>query len=342
MTVPSDGARLPEPLHARDSEHAWFALEGTGSGRRLGILVWLTRTGPRTRLGLGPGIIEVAGIPLPSPFRLERETAPLLLAGVYDLDAGTAPIVRELPVSSFDTATFSGRTRGGEIACERVTRWHLRAELPELGFDLALTPMKAPVGFGPGGSPRIVQGPITTSWVQRPRIEFTGSVRIGSELIRDVRGEGCEDRQWLRVPPAQVKWTWIQVRFPDDRELVGYAMRESNGRFGRVDEGTLVGTAGWFTERDGSVAPVDGFSIREDDETAWATDRARVPSRLVVRAASDELVIRYLPRMAPYIPLGAFGPYLDGGIWEGPASVEGHSDARAWVEYMNTTHVRLG
>src|SRR5690606_16916944 len=131
----------------------------------------------------------------------------------------------------------------------------IAARCDRFEVELAVREQKPGVVFG-DGSPRIHHGRIETSYFQRPRLDVTGTLRIGEETIRDFVGEGVQDRQWLRGTVPNLKWIWPHLRLPDGRELTGYVIRDSSGgRFIDADTGDELGRGGWIIECDATVRP---------------------------------------------------------------------------------------
>lgn len=376
-------------LAPNQSEFNWIAIEGSGERedgqrRRLAVLVWIARTGPRARLTAGPALLAPADLPaivrglvpfpILSPFGVESDDRPLFMVVVYDLDRPDRRPRRveiEIEHEDFDAATFSAVTAGGDLQLHQLTTRAaselrgttapdrepsggdafaiaLRARAEGFDVELHLRPLKRMVTFGRAGSPRLRQGPIETSYAQRPRLAVAGRVGLDGETIADFRGEACQDRQWLTVTPAQVKWIWVQLRLDDGRELMGYVMRDgSGGRWRSANEGRCLAREGWLIEADGSVQPlprltvsaIEGFEVRSDE-------RGVCPTRFAVEVPELDGLTVILEHVieAPFVPMKAFGPMLDAGIWEGPACVvesNRNITARAWVEVMSTAAVRL-
>lgn len=356
MSVTSyDRAQLPAPLALAESEFSWYIFESSGGGRRIAALVALHRTGPRARsLALSPHLMTGRDLPAPlrdlvpswlpilSPVRVATDDRPLLSVALYDLDARAQPIVIEHEVEhrDFDADTFSGTARGGELVLRAAgDEAHIRARGDRFTLDVRTRAMKPAVVFG-NGSPALEHGRITTSYVQRPRLEVTGEVTLGGEQIA-LAGQGVHDHQWLRVRVPNLKWIWPHLRLPDGRELTGYVIRDSSsGARADADEGQELGRGGWVIERDGTVRALASFDVRALAHVD--TERGRVPTRFAVDAPELglALVVDHVVA-APFVPMRAFGDVIDGGIYEGPVDVHDHPDTRGWIEVMNAAHVRL-
>lgn len=352
MTSPYDRAQLAAPLAFNESEFSWYIFEGRGRGRGgarwLAGLAAIHRTGPRVdRVAVRPTLITGRDLPKPlrglipdwlpilSPVEVATDDRPLCSIALYDLDAARPPrhVERAIEHAELALDRFAAAT-----PCFRIDAETIHARTPDFDVDLRVHPTKPPVVFG-DGSPRIVHGSIVTSYVQKPRLSITGTLRIDDEVIEDFTGDGVHDHQWLAVTAPNLKWLWPHLRLPDGRELTGYVIRDSSpGRFADADTGRILGRGGWLIERDATVRALPGFDVRATAHTD--TDRGRVPTQFAVDApelglhlALDHLI------PAPYLRMRAFGDALDAGIYEGPVRVHGHPDIHGWVEVMNAATV---
>lgn len=357
---PFDRAQLPAPLGITDSEFNWYIFEGAGRGtdgpRRVAGLVSIHRTGPRVRrVSFAPRLVTGRDLPAPlrglvpswlpilSPVNVESDDRPLFMVALYDLDA-TDPrpiqIEHEIEHADLDLATFSATARDGRLRLDQRDGTVIAADCERFSLELQVHARKPGVVFG-AGSPRIRHGRIETSYFQRPRLDLTGTIRIGDDTIREFTGQGVQDRQWLQVTSPNLKWMWPHLRLPGDRELTGYVIRDSSpGRHADADAGDELGRGGWLIEPDGTVRALPRFDVRALAHVD--TERGRVPTRFAVTAPELDLrlVIDHLVA-APYLRMRAFGDVLDAGLHEGPIRVEGHPDIHGWVEVMNAATVRL-
>lgn len=331
-----DAAQLPAPLAFNDSEFSWTIFEVAGK-RRFAGLVSLHRTGPRATKVV-PGLQVLAGRDLPAPLRelvpswlpiispvvVSTDDRPIFTAALYDLDAGTPPILVEEVIehAAFDPATFTNR---GASAIGAGT---LRVVSPRFSLELRVRPVKPAVVFG-DGTPELRHGTIVTSYVQRPRLAVTGTITLDGERCAKLAGEGVHDHQWLRVTAPNLKWIWPHLRLADGRELTGYVIRDHTER--------ELGRNGWIIERDGRVRPIE-FDVRALAHVD--TVRGPVPTKFQVTGDGLDLEVSHLVE-APWLHMAAFGEVVDGGIYEGPIDVKGHPKIRGWVEVMDASHVRL-
>jgi hypothetical protein len=371
-----DGAQLPNELGANQSEFNWIVAEGTGDGergpRRLAVLVWVSRTGKRTHATLGPALISASDLPSPlgrllpswlpilSPFALASDDRPLFMAVLYDLDRPERPLRAvevEIEHADFDLDTFSAATASGDLQLHQFSTKELpfaiaiKARSRHFDIELYLRPLKDVLTFGAKGAPQLRQGPMVTSYVQRPRLAMTGRIELSDEdgaheTITDFEGDACQDRQWLTVTATQLKWIWLQLRLADGREIMGYVMRDSSaGRWASANTGRRLAREGWLIERDGRQRALSRFDVRSLEDFEERSDRGLCPTRFEVDVPELELrfTLEHILKM-PFLRMKAFGPSLDAGIWEGPAHVVESTQAlagHAWVEVMNAATAKL-
>lgn len=363
-------------MAVNQSEFNWIAIEGAGEGergpRRFAVLVWIARTGRRTRARARPSVISPADLPSPlgdlvppwlpilSPFTLEADDRPLFMAVLYDLDRpDRRPYAVEIAIEheDFDAATFSATTAGGDLQIHQLEIGEpasfaiaIKARSADFDVELYLAADKGVLAFGNRGAPRLRQGPIETAYVQRPRLAVRGRIALTAgerrETIARFTGDACQDRQWLTVTATQVKWIWAQLRLDDGREILGYVMRDSgSGRWASPNDGRLLGSGGWLVERDGGLRPLPRFDVCSVEEHETRTDRGTCPTRFAVRVPELDLHVTLEHTIAaPFVRMKAFGPMLDAGIWEGPAHVVDASQPLAghcWVEVMNAATAQL-
>lgn len=365
-----DSIRLPLRLASRQCEFDWIAMHAVGRGERgpreLAVLAWLSRTGPRRGASLSPSMLRLEdvlpGAPswlrLPSAVALSSDDRPLLMIVVYDLDAPSLPLrALELPVehAEFDASTLSASASDGAIALRHMSKEGrftaaVSAKTEDFEIDLELRAEKAPVGFGPGGAFTLRQGPLSIAYAQRTRLSVSGTVCLRHESdwerVTELRGDACQDRQWLEVTATRLKWIWIHVRLDDGRELTGFVMRDSGaGRWASANDGRLLDRRAWLVERDGTVRALAGFELEAVTSKEVRTDRGTCPTEVAVDV--PELDLRFTLRHVvptPFVAMKAFGPLLDAGIWEGPARIDVESGAargHAWLEIMNAATAKL-
>lgn len=369
-------------MAVNQSEFNWIVVEGTGEGehgpRRFAVLVWISRTGRRTRARARPSVISPADLPAPlgrlvppwlpilSPFALESDDRPLFMAVLYDLDhpdRRPRAVEVEIDHEDFDAATFSAMTAGGDLQihqlevgdeAERSFTVAIKVRSDDFDVELYLVPEKDVLAFGERGAPRLRQGPVETAYVQRPRLAARGRIELAMgdrrsgrrERVERFTGDACQDRQWLTVTATQLKWIWVQLRLDDGREIMGYVMRDSGaGRWASPNDGRLFGSGGWLVEQDGSLRPLPRFDVSSVEKYEIRSDRGTCPTRFAVSVPELDLHVTLEHTVsAPFVQMKAFGPMLDAGIWEGPAHIVDASRSLAghcWVEVMNAATAQL-
>ncbi len=344
-------AQLPRELGPLQTEFNWYIFEGSGRGRggprRLAGLISIHRTGPRPqRIELGLQLLTGADLPSPmrellpswlpivSPVRVDTDDRPLVMVVLYDLDQRRLVHVEttiehaQLDLATFSVTTDRFRLRQGETT--RIVATHDRFAL-----ELDARACKPAVVFG-DGSPRLRHGRVETCYVQRPRLDVRGTIRIDGETVEDFVGDGAQDRQWLAITAPNLAWIWPHLRLDDGTELHGYVLRDS------ADRREIV-RAGWLVDHGGAVRRLRDFDVRAVDTVDSA--RGAVPTRFAVD--SDELDLHVVLEHAiadPFLPMLAFGTALDAGIWESPATIVEANRAIAghcWVEVFDAACVRL-
>jgi len=101
----------------------------------------------------------------------------------------------------------------------------------EASFTLELTPSKPLVRFGESGYSRKGADPTAASYyLTFPRIATRGELVVGTESLT-VTGELWMDHEISssQLSAGQVGWDWISVHFTDQRELMLYRLRRSDG-----------------------------------------------------------------------------------------------------------------
>ncbi len=379
-----DSAQLPREMRIGQSEFTWFIIEGSGrtsaGTRHLAILFCLHRTGPRlerpsrARAQLSSG--EPRGLSaLLAPLAIATDDRPLLMAAVYDLDNPEQPprvVERTVEHADFDAASFSGVSTCGSIRFSQFSAQTgapeipaavrsffagggfgaaLRLKLDDIDIELFLRPAKPHVTYGPGGSPEIRHRDVVTSYVQRTRLDVVGQLRLSQggrpETIESFVGQATQDHQWFKVTNPLLKWIWPHLRLDDGRELMGYVLRDSSaGRWASADDGREIGRGGWLVEHDGRVVTLPTLDVRSVPEYDVRTSRGLVPTRFRVEVPEMGLALTLEHCVkTPYLPMRAFGSWLDAGAWEGPARIVEATDGvqgEAWVEVVNAATARLG
>ena len=148
-----------------------------------------------------------------------------------------------------------------------------------------------------------------------PRLETSGTIRIGSETSR-VAGLSWLDREWSTsaLEADQTGWDWFALPLDDGRDLMFYRLRRSDGTADPFSSGTLVAA-------DGSSRhlAVDEVQLASDDWWTSPAGGCRYPSRWRLRIPAEGLDLEIVPRLADQELLASVR------YWEGAVSVRGMS-----------------
>lgn len=344
MKIDVDAAHVEAPLAPDQGESSWACaeLDGTSDGRarRLAMLVWLHRTGPRLgRLDAGPGVLDhrylpaalreivPSWLPIVTPVTVRTDDRPLLLVVLYDLDRPEAEprrIEQAIEAADFAPTTFSGRTPNLSLQIQ-AGRLLVMARTPSFAVELEGTPTKPAVSFG-DGSPTLRHGPIEIGYLQRPRVEFRGSIVLDRETI-EVRGEGAHDRHWRRSSPPNLAWLWLHLRLDGGREVNCYVLRDARA------PSRVIAARGWWIASDAGVGELADFTLEAEGD------------HYVFRAEELGVGIRFVHAVRhAYLPLGAFGEAIDAGISEAPIRVvDGDPEQKlgGWLEIFDSANASV-
>lgn len=190
----------------------------------------------------------------------------------------------------------------------------LRASAGDVAIDLQLDPTKPVVLQGDRGLDPKGPGVGNASYYY----SFTRLATIGSVQIRDnsfpVSGYSWKDHEWSTsaLGPDQVGWDWFALQLSDDREIMFYQLRRSDGTVSPYTTGVLV-------DPDGSTTPLarDDVELTVLDYWTSETSRATYPSGWQIQIPVHDLALKIQPLM-PNQELNVSVRY-----WEGAVSIEG-------------------
>ncbi len=101
----------------------------------------------------------------------------------------------------------------------------------DTALNLELAPRKPLVVFGTNSVSRKAADPAAAShYLTFPRLAATGTLTLG-ETNQSVTGEAWMDHEFSssQVGVGQVGWDWLSVQFFDQREIMAYRMRRTDG-----------------------------------------------------------------------------------------------------------------
>ena len=209
-------------------------------------------------------------------------------------------------------------------------RWHLHARRDGIAIDLDVQSHRPPVLQGDNGLSQKSAAPGNASYYYSlPRMQTTGTVRIGAELYA-VKGLSWLDREWSTsaLGPDQVGWDWFALQFDDGRALMFYQLRRRDGNTDRFSAGTLV-------DANGRVHRLTRDDVRIEVLDDWNSPASgvRYPSRWRLRVPSQAIDVEVSPLIA------AQELRLSVDYWEGAVQFRGgakgnEAAGRGYVELV--------
>jgi predicted secreted hydrolase len=126
------------------------------------------------------------------------------------------------------------------------SRHRLDAPGKDIGVQLELVPLKAPVIHGHEGVSRKGPSPGSAShYYSFTRLQADGAIRFRGRRHK-VSGLAWMDHQFSSsaLAPGQAGWDWFSLQFPDGSELMLYQLRRADGTPDLYSAGTYVPAAG--------------------------------------------------------------------------------------------------
>jgi len=329
LTTP-EGFAVPQPGHVFSfpRDHAahpefrieWWYIAGhlyAADGRRFGLQATFFRTAAPDRSGdlhlAHMALLDVTTGHFLHQERLNREGWDAR-AAVDRLDVANGPWGLQMTEPVTEQMLLRGGIRG------------------EASFTLELTPSKPLVRFGENGYSRKGADPTAASYyLTFPRIAARGELALGTENLT-VTGELWMDHEISssQLSAGQVGWDWISVHFTDQRELMLYRLRRSDGSADPASTLTWVDADGRT-----QVAP---FTWTVQSTWKSAKTGAVYPSKVKVVTtdpATGASVVLFIEPLAESQELtGELGgvPY-----WEGACRVRDASGREIGSAFMELT-----
>lgn len=156
---------------------------------------------------------------------------------------------------------------GGDTA---LAGYRSRIEAEDFGFDLAFEPGRTPVANGREGFSQKTPDPLNAShYYSRPQLAVTGTLRLdGRELA--VTGKAWLDHEWSSeiLPENARGWDWIGINLHDGGGLMGFQMRDSEGR--------PMWAAGTLSDAKGGVQVLGPEDLRFSALRHWRSPRTGI------------------------------------------------------------------
>jgi predicted secreted hydrolase len=169
----------------------------------------------------------------------------------------------------------------------------LHAADGNLGIQLTVSPEKPLVVHGTGGISR--KGSVAAShYYSFTRLATTGILSIDGERF-DVTGNSWMDHEFgsAELGKDLVGWDWFCLQLDDQRELMLYHLRRTDGSADPASSGTLI-------DRDGRGhhLTVSEFTLEPISYWTSQTSHARYPQRWRLTIPSQQLSFELVPLMA--------------------------------------------
>jgi predicted secreted hydrolase len=171
----------------------------------------------------------------------------------------------------------------------------LRAADGDLAIEFTVTPEKPLVVHGNDGISRKGSAIGQAShYYSFTRLATTGTLTIENESF-DVTGTSWMDHEFGSADLGKdlVGWDWFSVQLDDQRELMLYQLRRTDGSADPASSGTVV-------DRDGRGhhLSIKDFTLEPTSYWTSQTSHARYPQRWRLTIPSLQLSMEVIPRMA--------------------------------------------
>lgn len=199
----------------------------------------------------------------------------------------------------------------------------LRATDGDLALQLSVSPEKPLVVHGTEGISR--KGPAAgqaSHYYSFTRLATTGTLRIGKESF-DVTGTSWMDHEFgsADLDKDLVGWDWFSLQLDDQRELMLYRLRRTDGSSDPVSSGTVI-------DRDGrgQHLSIGDFTLEPTSYWTSQTSHARYPQRWRLTIPSQQLSLELVPLMAEQELSTTRSTQVT--YWEGAIEVTGSAQGR--------------
>lgn len=199
----------------------------------------------------------------------------------------------------------------------------LRATDGDLALQLSVSPEKPLVVHGTEGiSRKGTAAGQASHYYSFTRLATTGTLRIGKESF-DVTGTSWMDHEFgsADLDKDLVGWDWFSLQLDDQRELMLYRLRRTDGSSDPVSSGTVI-------DRDGrgQHLSIGDFTLEPTSYWTSQTSRARYPQRWRLTIPSQQLSLELVPLMAEQELSTTRSTQVT--YWEGAIEVTGSAQGR--------------
>jgi predicted secreted hydrolase len=171
----------------------------------------------------------------------------------------------------------------------------LEAAEGDLAIRLTVSSEKPPVVHGTNGISH--KGPLVgqaSHYYSFTRLATTGTLTVGNESF-DVTGTSWMDHEFgsADLDKDLVGWDWFCLQLDDQRELMLYHLRRTDGSADPASSGTLIDRDGH-----GHHLTVSEFTLEPISYWTSQTSHARYPQRWRLTIPSQQLSFELVPLMA--------------------------------------------
>ena len=171
----------------------------------------------------------------------------------------------------------------------------LQAAEGDLAIELTVSPEKPLVLHGTGGVSRKGAGVGQAShYYSFTRLATTGKLTVGNESF-DVTGTSWMDHEFgsADLDKDLIGWDWFSLQLDDQRELMLYRLRRTDGSADPASSGTVI-------DRDGRGHHLllGDFTLEPTSYWTSQTSHARYPQRWRLTIPSQQLSLELVPLMA--------------------------------------------
>ena len=161
-----------------------------------------------------------------------------------------------------------------------------------IAIELTLRDVKGPTLQGQAGYSQ--KGPKVgdaSYYYSQSRLQSVGSVTINGESY-DVSGTSWKDHEFSTsaLSPGQIGWDWFSIQLEDNRELMLFQLRRSDGKIDPHSAAIII-------DADGSTRSLQfgEFSLEPDGEWQSPHSGARYPSNWTIQIPSENLILHLSP-----------------------------------------------
>ena len=210
----------------------------------------------------------------------------------------------------------------------------LRADVPEYGIHLAMTPNKKPTVHGLNGvSQKASCKGCASHYYSDTKLQTTGTIYVDGKAS-SVKGSSWMDHEFgsNQLTKEQVGWDWFSLQLDNGEELMLYLMRRKDNSIDPNSSGTLV-------RADGSSRHLNLADFSVKATSSWTSEKTGgiYPMNWLVSVPSESIQLTVTPVMKDQEL--AKTPRTNVTYWEGASQVTGtiHDKAAKGNAYVEMT-----